>query len=247
MTYENNHNEKEIAKKVILPLGALVKLGQQMHGVCQMIDCSLDLDPSMPFLSLGDGLRESKKQYIKHELDWYKSQDLCINGHEGITQNRIWRSCATGKGYVNSNYGYLVYNDENFAQFDHAIREMVKDPFTRRAAMIYNRPSIVEEQNDGVHANRDFICTYATSFLLDYSRDLHMQVHMRSNDFTYGFFNDFAWQCYVYQDFKETLKERGVRTNNGTIHWHADSMHVYERDFELMIKLYDYYNERYLR
>lgn len=240
MTEAQRENEYEIMYKIVRPLAHRILDNKIAGGVAQIVDCNLTLNPDNWKLNLGDGIRTTKEGYVKNELAWYNSFDLCIKGHEGIENNKIWQSCATKDGYVNSNYGNLVFSDENYCQFAHAVMEITKDRNSRRAAIIYNRPSIVEEQNDGIHANRDFICTYATSFLIQ-DDFLHMQVHMRSNDFTYGFFNDFAWQCYVYNQFVKALEYQNVNVFRGKIHWHADSMHVYERDFELIKNLYDYY------
>lgn len=239
LTKAQAENEYEIMYKIVQPLAYRILNHKHDGSVTQVVDCNLTLNPNDWKLNLGNGIRTTKEDYVRHELDWYRSHDLYINGHAGIENNKIWRECASVEGHVNSNYGYLVFSPFNNAQFQHALEEMHMDKYTRRAAIIYIRPEIVTEQNDGYHARRDFICTYATSFLVQ-DDELHMQVHMRSNDFTYGFFNDFAWQCYVYNTFYDRIKSHhGL--SRGKIHWHADSMHVYERDYELIKQLDEYY------
>ena len=55
----------------------------------------------------------SSESYIKHELEWYQSQDLYIKGHPGIENNKVWKYCATEDGRVNSNYGWCIFSEDN--------------------------------------------------------------------------------------------------------------------------------------
>lgn len=173
----------------------------------------------------------SNKEYIQHELDWYLSQDLNINGHEGIETNPVWKVCATEEGSVNSNYGWCLWSKENNTQFMHAIEAMLEDRYTKHAVMIYSRPTINDEWNDNKHAHSDMICTVYVNYLL---RDGKVEacVHMRSNDIWRGLRNDLAWQQYVLKQFVKTLNGRGLSCECGRIHWTADSLHLYERDVD---------------
>lgn len=175
------------------------------------------------------GVSES---YIKHELDWYDSQDLNINGHNGIENNRVWLSCATNSGNVNSNYGWCIYSKENCEQFNNAVIALCADNSTKQAIMCYTRPSIHEEWNDNIHANHDMICTCYTSSLLRNGL-LEHHVHMRSNDIWYGLRNDLAWQQEVLRRLVKALNDNGVTCKAGNIKWFTDSLHLYERNIEL--------------
>lgn len=232
-------NELQIVRNVILPIGRRLKANKCTDKLCQVLDVNMKLEPNSSFINLAD-IRQTKYNYLYNELQWYLSHDLCINHHQGIDTNPIWQRICTRQGMVNSNYGYLAFDEGNYSQYKHAVSQMAKKKHTKHAVMIYNRPSIVEEWCDGVHANSDFICTYAASFMVQ-DDELHMMVTMRSNDFTTGFFNDFGWQVFVYKKFLAEVKQFHPELKVGSIHWHTDNMHIYERDYELMMKLYDHY------
>jgi len=103
--------------------------------------------------------------------------------------------------------------------------------------MIYNRPSIWCEYNEG--GKSDFICTNAQTF---YIRDgiLSMVSQMRSNDVVYGYKNDYAWAQYLMDKFvrewnslAEIYGEHSP-IEKGMLMWQVMNLHVYERHFHLV-------------
>lgn len=173
-----------------------------------------------------DGTNED---YVTHELDWYLSQDLCIKHHKGIENNKVWKACATVDGMVNSNYGWCIFSPENKFQFSKAVTELLSNKDTRQAILIYSRPNIHNEKNDGIHAKYDMICTIYTMFFIR-NDTLYMTVHMRSNDVWYGLRNDLAWQQWVYEEMYTTLSSVYKNLLRGNIKWFADSLHLYARN-----------------
>jgi len=167
-------------------------------------------------------------EYIENELEWYLSQSLNVNDIPGKTP-AIWNAVASPDGLINSNYGYLVLSKENGSQYDNVRNELLINPESRRAIMIYTRPSMHKDWcTDGMS---DFVCTNAVQFLL---RDghLHVIVQMRSNDAVFGYKNDFAWQKYIQWSMLESLVRRtGQTILAGSITWQVGSLHVYERHF----------------
>lgn len=173
-------------------------------------------------------------EYIQKELNWYLSQSLYVKDI-GDPVPKIWTSVADRNGKINSNYGYLIYSEENGLQFDNVLNELVTNKDSRRAVMIYTRPSMHSDYNaDGMS---DFVCTNAVQFLI---RDgaLHTIVQMRSNDVVFGYRNDYAWQHYVtssllkyYNDSMTTPSDELVM---GNITWQVGSLHIYSRHFELI-------------
>jgi thymidylate synthase len=173
-------------------------------------------------------IRKPAYEYIQRELEWYKSQSLNVNDIPGETP-QIWKSIASTEGMINSNYGWCIYSVENGNQYAHVLRELKNNPNSRRATMIYNRPSMhVDMTRDGMN---DFMCTYANTF---YIRDgkLHSHYLMRSNDAVYGYNNDYAWAKYVQNELAEDL---GIEV--GELLWTASNFHVYERHFNFIEKL----------
>jgi thymidylate synthase len=163
--------------------------------------------------------------YAEREVEWYESQSLNVNDIPGETPT-IWKSVATPEGYINSNYGYLIFSEENGNQYRNVLNELKQNPFSRRATMIYTRPSIWSDYNkDGMS---DFICTNAVGYLIRNGK-LHAHVVMRSNDTIFGYRNDYYWQEYV---LKKLAKDLNVEV--GTIMWNCSSLHVYEKHFHLV-------------
>jgi len=175
------------------------------------------------------------KEYIDYEIDWYDSMSTSIYdiyGPEGKDKDGInsppqaWLLAADPWGNINSNYGKLIYDDLFYNQYEHVVEELIDNPDSRRAAMIYTRPSIWKEYNE--NGKSDFICTNAVTY---YKRNglLDCVVQMRSNDVIYGYRNDFAWQQTVLKRLCQDLQ-----CYAGNIIWQVQNLHVYERHFKLV-------------
>jgi thymidylate synthase len=168
---------------------------------------------------------EINKDYIRRELNWYLSKSLNINDIEKPVP-KIWKEVCDKQGFINSNYGYLIFDEKNFNQFDKCVSHIKANNDTRRATMIYTRPSMHKEyQSNGMS---DFICTNAVNYYVR-NGQINAVVQMRSNDVIYGYKNDYAWQKYVLD-----LLCKKTDLIAGDIIWNAGSLHVYERNFNLI-------------
>ena len=163
--------------------------------------------------------------YAKREVEWYESQSLNVHDIPGETP-AIWLAISGGGGCINSNYGYLIFSEENGYQYKNVLNELKQNPFSRRATMVYNRPSIWTDYNK--QGMSDFICTNAVGYMIRDGK-LHANVQMRSNDVVFGYKNDYYWQEYV---LKKLAKDLDVEV--GTIMWNCTSLHVYEKHFHLI-------------
>jgi thymidylate synthase len=174
---------------------------------------------------------EVNQDYVKRELEWYRSLSLNVNDIPGGPP-AIWKQVSDKDGFINSNYGWCIYSNENGNQFTKVVDELVASPLSRRATMIYIRPSMHEDyKRNGMS---DFMCTYSTQY---YIRDgkLHASVFMRSNDAVYGYKNDYAWQDYIHRDVLQAINGKsGTVYGLGDLYWNAGSLHVYERHFNLV-------------
>ena len=167
------------------------------------------------------------QDYIDAELAWYESQSTNINDiYIDKDPPKAWQMSDNRHGEINSNYGHLIFSDKYHNQFEQVVDELRRNKDSRRASMVYQRPSIWVEYND--NCKNDFICTNAVTY---YIRDdeLHSVVQMRSNDVIFGYRNDYAWQEYVLYALADEL---GV--NTGQMYWQVQNLHVYERHFDLV-------------
>ena len=180
--------------------------------------------------------------YVKREEEWYNSMSLSVNAIPGGAP-QIWKAVADKDGYINSNYGWCIYSPENgfslseqtdyniveiagLCQYEKAFRELKANPESRRAVMIYTRPSMWLDYNK--NGRSDFMCTNAVQYLI---RDgqLHAVVQMRSNDSIFGFRNDRAWQQHVLDKLANDLNVPA-----GNLYWNVGSLHVYARHYYLV-------------
>lgn len=169
--------------------------------------------------------------YAERELEWYRSMSLRVSDIPGGAP-KIWEQVASSTGLINSNYGWAIWSHYNGLQYDHVLLELVKSPNSRRAVMIYTRPTMHTDYNyDGMS---DFMCTNTVQYVIRDNK-LHTIVQMRSNDVVFGFKNDFHWQKHVRDKLLSDLNERTDRRYQaGDIIWNAGSLHVYERHFNLI-------------
>ena len=167
-------------------------------------------------------IRKPNYEYAQREIEWYKSQSLYVDDMPGEVP-KIWKQVSDKDGKINSNYGYLIWSDENFNQYKNVLHELEKNPYSRRAIMIYNRPSMHYEYD--LNGMNDFVCTLGNSF---YIRDDKLISHymMRSNDCLYGFCNDAQWAKYV-----QAMLAKDLDVEVGDLIWTASSLHAYEYHF----------------
>lgn len=166
-------------------------------------------------------------EYADRELAWYKSRSLNVNDIPAPVPE-IWNMVSTKDGYINSNYGWCVWSKENGYQYAASVHTLKRDKDSRRACMIYIRPSMqVDYNRDGMS---DFMCTYSTQQLIRNNK-LDYIVYMRSNDAVFGLRNDKFWHDHIHMEMLKDLKEKYPDLELGTMYWNAASLHVYSRHF----------------
>lgn len=160
----------------------------------------------------------TSKSYVDAELFWY---DMADNKTSFISDfASMWEVIANDRGFVNSNYGHLIYSPQNCNQYDNVLKELQSDKESRRAIMVYC-PNHIHYTG-----GNDYVCTMYVSYMVR-NNALHAFVSMRSCDLRFGLVGaDLAWQIFVLRQLAQDL---GV--GFGTVNWHACSLHLYERHF----------------
>jgi len=168
-------------------------------------------------------------KYVHMELNWYTSKSLNVYDLEKVPQ--IWKNVADKDGNINSNYGWCIYSSDNGSQYSNVTRELKKNKNSRRASMIYTRPTMHTDYN--INGMSDFMCTNNVDYFIR-DEKLHCVVKMRSNDLRFGYNNDLAWQQHVLSELRFDLLGTYPELTTGQIIWQASSLHLYERDFDLI-------------
>lgn len=166
----------------------------------------------------------TSESYVDAEFKWYDSASTKADFISNFAS--MWSAIANEKGFVNSNYGFLVHSPQNCNQYDNVLKELQNDPASRRAVMVYC-PNHIHYTG-----GQDFVCTMYVSYTVRNGK-LHAFVSMRSSDLRFGVVGaDLAWQILVLRQLADEL---GVEY--GKVHWHACSLHLYERHFGIFDSL----------
>lgn len=167
--------------------------------------------------------------YANRELEWYLSESLNVNDiPEGAPV--IWKQVSSKDGLINSNYGWCIFSNENGFQYANALLELLSFKDSRRALMIYTRPSMWNDYNkDGMS---DFMCTSTVHVLIRNDTLIYI-VNQRSCDAVYGYKNDMFWHRYVYEKLFNDLSKYYHLKKSPIIH-QVGSLHIYERHFKFL-------------
>jgi len=224
------HFFKDLYKKVKDEDFVVDKSGVKM---AEIIAPKFELNPKQKILNFNE-TRKTPEKYAEQELAWYDSQSLSIKGY--VDNVKIWQQVSSYKKEVNSNYGWCIYSPDNYSQYYNCLKELIRNKDSRRAVMIYQRPSMWLDYNkDGMS---DFICTDGSQLFIRNNNKgedtLIYIVKQRSMDMIYGFFNDFYWHGIVYERMLKDLKKTYPNLNNGKIIYVPFSAHVYEKHFSML-------------
>jgi len=178
-------------------------------------------------------IRKPNYDYAKREIQWYESQSLNVWDIPGKVP-LIWQQVSDKDGYINSNYGWCIWSKENHEQYINAIRELKKNKDSRRATMIYTRPTMHTDYNK--NGMSDFICTWGTHIFIRNNKLIY-QILQRSVDSVFGYCNDFLWHQYVRDKLYLDLKDVYPELEKGNIIYTTGSLHVYERHFKFLEEL----------
>ena len=167
--------------------------------------------------------RNISLNYITGELLWYWSgrNDLEFINHF----SKFWNKISDDGVTSNSAYGYILQKKHGFNQIETIIDLLKQDPTSRRAVVNFNVP------NKDVATTKDEICTVCLHFRIEDDK-LNCTCVMRSNDVVFGLTYDLSFFILLQ---KYVALKLGV--GFGSYTHIAFSMHVYERDWDLINKI----------
>lgn len=185
--------------------------------------------------------RKFPLDYVMAELLFYLSGE---NKTEWIANySSFWRNISDDGVTANSAYGARIYKQHPYQtttirdntcervapsdwnQWDYVKQELTKDPDSRRAVIHIRQPQ------DSYLAAKDVPCTLSLQFFIRDSK-LHMIVQMRSNDLILGT----ALDVPAFTFMQELMAlELGVDV--GVYYHTSNSMHVYERHYDMCEKI----------
>lgn len=196
----------------------------------ECIDVAVKIsDPTSNLFKCQDKKLTMPTGYTKKEiclyLNGYNKADLFAKA------SLFWDTIKNQDGTINSAYGNLIFNPsllDGRSQFDWAYDSLVADKDSRQALMRYNNTC---HQYNG---NKDLPCTFIQIFHIRNNK-LMSTVMMRSNDIVSGMVHDipsftlFQWLMYL-----KLKANKYPDLEIGEYVHIANSLHLYERDFELI-------------
>jgi deoxycytidylate deaminase len=187
-----------------------------------MRNVTLVLDPEASTYCLG---RYPSQEYLEKELDFYASGSRQLE--DAVKMSKFWSKCSDDGKTINSNYGFLLFHDENkhgFTQFEHAINCLRNNPDSKKAVMtLYSK--------EHAYISNDNPCTLIINLYIQ-GDALNMQVIMRSNDLWYGLPYDLPFFRVVHYTALAMLKRTYPNLGLGYHIHQALNLHFYEWAFD---------------
>ena len=81
-------------------------------------------------------IREPNYEYVEREIQWYLSESLNVHDIPGKTP-KIWEDVSDKDGFINSNYGWTTFSEENYNQFDKVVKELSEHKSSRQGVIIF--------------------------------------------------------------------------------------------------------------
>lgn len=192
------------------------------QGLYEMRNVTLVLDPEASTYCLG---RYPSQEYLEKELDFYASGSRQLE--DAVKMSKFWSKCSDDGKTINSNYGFLLFHDENkhgFTQFEHAINCLRNNSDSKKAVMtLYSK--------EHAYISNDNPCTLIINLYIQ-GDALNMQVIMRSNDLWYGLPYDLPFFRVVHYTALAMLKRTYPNLELGYHIHQALNLHFYEWAFD---------------
>ena len=120
--------------------------------------------------------------------------------------------------------------DAMYTPWEWCFDSLRSDKDTRQAVLRFSLPEHFYK------GNKDLTCTLEGNFHIRNDK-LYFSVHMRSNDLMLGLVFDLPWFISLMDDMIVELKDLYPNLEKGSYTHKVDSMHLYDRDEEKILKM----------
>lgn len=200
-------------------------------AIKEIMDEKITLDYPENCMASWDRVREFPHDYLLAEFAFYLSG---VRSSSEIGEAASLWNDIQDLNRINSNYGRLVFHrddhlidGQHVSAFFYVFNQLTKDNDTRRAVLKYLRPEHLNTDSD------DVVCTISSQFFIRDNK-LNQFVNMRSSDAVFGLTFDLPWHSFVQQQLLQKLNDfRSDDLEMGKLHLRANSLHLYERHFEM--------------
>lgn len=189
------------------------------------------------------------ERYTAEETALYDSKSNLAS--DFAKASKFWNMIANPDGTINSAYGHLIWSKKSLGDpvmevgrdlalyenktcyrtpWEWCVESLKADKDTRQALLRFSLP---EHHWVG---NKDFVCTISGNFLIRDDK-LNFSVIMRSNDVVKGACYDLPWFISLIQRMVDELKSTYPNLAVGHYTHLAHSMHMYERDLDIVKRM----------
>jgi len=222
MKFKKQRNETIIFNAIFYDLYNNGKISEPRGlKILELENYNYQLSPYARFCNFKS--RKLNINYIKREFLWYLNGDKFDKNI--IKYAKMWKSLVNRNGSINSNYGQYIFGKQQ--QFKRCLNTLIEDKQSRRASII------ILNKNHLKSNTKDYPCTYSINFRIRNDR-LNMSVRMRSQDAVYGMGNDAPNFSFIHEMMYILLKKTYKKLKYGIYYHSADSMHIYERHWNMV-------------
>lgn len=176
--------------------------------------------------------------------------------------SKFWLKLANPDGTINSAYGHLIKFKKShgnpiyelFPELERMDTNQVTDYLAQNAVSAMRTPwewcvDSLRADKDSRQAvlrfslpehfykgNKDMTCTLSGTFHIREDK-LYFSIHMRSNDLMLGLVYDLPWFVGLMDEMVAELKDVYPNLQKGSYTHLVDSMHIYDRDEEKILKM----------
>lgn len=167
-----------------------------------------------------NGVKSSLK-YALAEMYWYASKRL--DTELIVKFGPIWKKMEDSEGLINSNYGYQIFNNQDYSE---KLKELVE---TNQTTFF-----IASESNQS--SRTDLVCNNAVKVVLSKDQtNLHLEIRARSIDLMYGYpYDVFAAQVLgsiIIRDLLES-KDLDLEPIFSHVRFDIENVHIYNKDLD---------------